>query len=150
MSKSVKFEVSGFDDISENLRSLPAIFGESALRRAVVAGGRLIRDEAKLRAPEKKGVLKNSIILKHIAEASDGANHQTYYVTVRQGTWIEDGKKDRSQDAFYWRFVEFGTSKSAAHPFMRPAFDGLILKAFDAMRASLADSWYEALADMHS
>jgi HK97 gp10 family phage protein len=26
-------------------------------------------------------------------------------------------------DAFYWRFLEFGTSKMAARPFFRPAID---------------------------
>lgn len=27
------------------------------------------------------------------------------------------------ENAFYWRFVEFGTSKMRARPFLRPAFD---------------------------
>jgi len=150
MVSSVSVTLSGFDEIQEGLRSFPARLGESALRKAAVAGARLIRDEAVLLAPEKKGILKRSIIVKHIDEASDGANHQTYYVTIRQGIWFKDGKKVNSDDAYYWRFVEYGTAKSAAHPFMRPAFDGRIDAAFDAMRISLSDSVYQVFSDMHS
>lgn len=28
-------------------------------------------------------------------------------------------------DAFYWRFLEFGTSRMAPHPFVRPAMKGI-------------------------
>lgn len=31
------------------------------------------------------------------------------------------GRKNRGGDTYYWRFVEFGTARSKATPFMRPA-----------------------------
>jgi HK97 gp10 family phage protein len=39
--------------------------------------------------------------------------------------------------AFYGRFVEFGTSKMAAQPFLRPAYDAARSKAIDAARKRL-------------
>lgn len=39
--------------------------------------------------------------------------------------------------AFYARFVEFGTSKMAARPFMRPAFEKSASAAIDAVKAGL-------------
>ena len=42
-----------------------------------------------------------------------------------------------SQDAFYARFVEFGTVKMAARPFMRPAFEAKKGEAVDAIKAYL-------------
>jgi HK97 gp10 family phage protein len=35
-----------------------------------------------------------------------------------------------SQRAYYWRFVELGTAKATAQPFLRPAFDELVEKSF--------------------
>ena len=32
-------------------------------------------------------------------------------------------KASNTRNAFYWRFVELGTSTAPAHPFVRPAFD---------------------------
>lgn len=108
MRSLLTFKIQGFDEVAAKLRALPDQLGESALRQAAVAGAAVIRDEAALRAPVKSGVLKSSIIMKHIDEASDGNNRQTYYVTVRSGTRDEEGKKDLARDAYYWRWVEEG------------------------------------------
>lgn len=42
----------------------------------------------------------------------------------RRGTYPTGGSSaNPGGDTFYWRFVEFGTSKVAARPFMRPAME---------------------------
>jgi HK97 gp10 family phage protein len=148
MGKLLSVKLDGFDETVQKLRAFPDAIGESGLRRAAVAGAGVIRDEAVLLAPERKGVLKRNVIMRHIEEASDGANHQTYYVTVRSGGRDESGNKDRSNDAFYWRWVEFGTSKSAAHPFMRPAFEARIGDALKAARTRMAEYVASVFAEM--
>jgi HK97 gp10 family phage protein len=40
-------------------------------------------------------------------------------------------------NVYYWRFLEFGTSKMAAKPFMRPALEGNINTASDAITTKL-------------
>jgi HK97 gp10 family phage protein len=40
--------------------------------------------------------------------------------------------------AFYGRFLEFGTSKMNAHPFMRPSFGPNVNKALDVFKARMA------------
>ena len=40
--------------------------------------------------------------------------------------------------AFYGRFVEFSTSKMAAQPFLRPAYDAAIAKALKAVQERMA------------
>lgn len=64
---------------------------------------------------------------------------QTYIVGVRKGKkYRNQGKKGNlSQDAWYARFVEFGTSKMAARPFMRPAFEAKKGDAVAAIKAYL-------------
>lgn len=42
------------------------------------------------------------------------------------------GKGNPGGDTYYWRFVEFGTEKHRAQPFMRPALERNISKATDA------------------
>lgn len=106
---------------------------ESVLRQAAVAGARLFFTETKLRAPvgkstfERKrdhppGFLRDHIIIAYDDEVSVPGRIASYIVT-----W--------SKEAFYGRFVEFGTSKMAANPFLRPAFEA---KKKDAVIAAQA------------
>ena len=39
------------------------------------------------------------------------------------------GKDNPGGDTFYWRFVEFGTEKTPARPFLRPALERNVTKA---------------------
>jgi len=54
---------------------------------------------------------------------------------------VRAGKRYRKRDvdAYYWRFVEFGTAKMAARPFMRPAFEAKKGDALEAIKGRLAD-----------
>lgn len=42
------------------------------------------------------------------------------------------GKENPGGDTYYWRFVEFGTKRTRAQPFMRPALEGNIDQATNA------------------
>jgi HK97 gp10 family phage protein len=59
---------------------------------------------------------------------------------VRQGKkYRNQGKRGNlSQDAWYWRFVEFGTRKMAARPFLRPALESRRREAVEAIKGRLA------------
>lgn len=47
------------------------------------------------------------------------------------GEFAGAGSDNPGGDTFYWRFIEFGTSKMSARPFMRPALDKNIGKSTD-------------------
>jgi HK97 gp10 family phage protein len=89
----------------------------SSLDDAAKAGAEALAAEAKMRAPVRTGKLKGSI-------------------ATRKGT---KGTKDRAEwvvftGVFYAHFVEYGTRKMAARPYMRPAVDaGGYLKAIEAV-----------------
>jgi HK97 gp10 family phage protein len=151
--------VSGLKELSAALRELPLRIARNALRGSVAAAAAVIRTEARQRAPVSAGpnlpgdplpgTLKRAIYQKHIAEKS-GALMQTFYVGVRQGKKYRHLGKygDRSQDAYYWRFVEFGTAKMAAHPFLRPAFEAKKQEALDALANYLAERLPEEAAQL--
>jgi HK97 gp10 family phage protein len=119
----------------------------------------LIRDDAKARAPVATapaapgdplpGTLRRAIVIKHDREHSSLMS-QTYVVALRHGKkYRNQGKKgNRSQDAYYWRWVEFGTVKMAARPFMRPAFEAQKTAAVQAIAEYLARRIPEEAANL--
>ena len=159
MAKYESVQVQGLDQLAKALRELPQRVARNGLRAAVYAGAKVIRDEAKLQAPvatgamgpnqPPPGTLKRSVIMKQIPELS-GAQKQTFFVTVRHGKkYRKQGKKGNlSQDAWYWRFVEFGTVKMSARPFLRPAFDMKKHEAVTAIKTRLAQRIEQAAQEL--
>jgi HK97 gp10 family phage protein len=150
MSISVKFS----SDVEGALSRLGEAMGERALRAAAFEGSDIIRDEVVQRAPVLTGLLKSDVLVKRLEEKSDGNQRQTYLITVRTGSKkYTNNRRNRQKNragksfqvtaAFYWRFIEFGTSKMAAKPFMRPAFDSTKQAARQAIRDKLADKLRE-------
>lgn len=146
MSISVRIE--GLDALRRKLATLPLRVERNVMRRAVAAGAAVIRDEARTRAPvyhgdvakghPPPGTLKKAIWQKFIPEASRNGR-TVFYVGVRRGKLRQQiGKSQSNQDAYYWWFVEFGTSKMAAKPFLRPAFDSRKEQATTAIAAQIS------------
>jgi HK97 gp10 family phage protein len=139
--------VTGLKELQEALKQLPVNIGKNVLRGATRAGAAVIRVEAKNKAPvytgpmakghPPPGTLKRSVYQKQIRELSS-AVQQTFYVGVRIGKDRKDNK-GRSLDAYYWRFVEFGTAKMPARPFMRPAFEAKKMEALYAIKNYMAE-----------
>ena len=159
MAKFESVQVQGLDQLAKAVRELPQRVARNGLRAAGYAGAKVIRDEAKLQAPvatgdlgpnqPPPGTLKRSVIMKQIPELS-GAQKQTFFVTVRHGKkYRKQGKKGNlSQDAWYWRFVEFGTVKMSARPFLRPAFDMKKHEAVTAIKTRLAQRIEQAAQEL--
>jgi HK97 gp10 family phage protein len=128
------FTVENPEALTDGLRALDNIGSESVLRQAAVAGARVIFDEVKLRAPvgdtpyERKGTphapgtLRDSLLIAYDKEVSVPGKLASYIVT-----W--------SKEAFYGRFIEFGTSKMSARPFLRPAYEAKRRDAASAVDA---------------
>lgn len=139
----------GLRELSAALNELPQRIARNALRQSVSRGAAVIRDEAKQRSPVASsglppgqpppGTLRRSIVIKQ-DRARSGLTQQTYVVAVRHGKrYRNQGKKGNlSQDAYYWRWVEFGTVKMSARPFMRSAFEAKKVAAVEAIAQSLA------------
>ena len=91
-------------------------------------------NEAKKNVPVDTGVLKRAIFMKQIREASNNSK-QTYYVGVRKGK----GERKKNRDGWYFHFVEFGTRKMPAQPFLRPAYEAKKIDAVEVIKKRLAE-----------
>lgn len=125
-------KVLGLDELARQLKTLPEKLAKNGLRAAVNAGAEVIRKDAANRAPVATGRLKKAIYKKQIREKSNN-NQQTFFVGARSGKKY----RQKNQDAYYWRFLEFGKAKMPAQPFLRPAFDTNKTRAVEAIAKKL-------------
>lgn len=134
-SSSIKIE--GLNELRMALQQLPERIQRKALANSVAKGARIIGNDAKRRVPVLKEFdpRRTPGLLKRLIRVTRGVRRNTEaaaFVSVRRMTKkqvtefkAKTGHKgaDNPFDPFYWTFVEFGTSKMAARPFLRPAFD---------------------------
>lgn len=120
MADKVTMQITGLKELADKLHAMGPDIARTTLRGAVGSGARMIRDEAKATNPDDTGRTDRALYAKLVKEES--SDHQaTYKVGIRSGS----KERRRNRDAWYWRFVEFGTTKMPARPFMRPAFEKL-------------------------
>ena len=120
-------QLHGFDDLIAKLRAIAPALRKKALRNALAAGARLVRDDAKRQVPvlsatmktpyRTPGLLKKSIAVR-TSKVARRAGDVGVFVNVRPAKAGQRGAKSKT-DPFYWRFVEFGTAKMRARPFLQ-------------------------------
>lgn len=125
-----------FSKIAAKLDNITAA-AEKATRPAAQSGAQVFYDEVKQRVPVsakshksgKKtyspGTLRKAIY-QAFADKESGDGKAVYRLS-----W-------NKTHAFYGRFLEFGTSKMAAKPFLRPAYDAARAKALKAVQERMA------------
>jgi HK97 gp10 family phage protein len=148
-------EVKGLTELLAAMKKLPGIIQQKCLRRAMVPGAQKIRDAARSGAREKTGLLKQAIRIAYNRQEST-PSRAVYHVFVSMrvrkvgaayamgGRAIKKLKAKGNQGsvsgaAYYWRFIEFGTTKMSAKPFMRPAFDSTGGQAVETIKNKLAE-----------
>jgi HK97 gp10 family phage protein len=118
--------LTGFKELAAALRELPQRVAKNGLRSAVGAGAAVIRKEARVRAPKKTGEMAKDIQIKRERDTQGGdlfiARYSVFVLSGKKSR-LKGKKRNVQRDSFYWKFVELGTSKMAARPFMRPAYE---------------------------
>lgn len=117
-------EITGLRELDRALQELAWPAARRALRKGMRQGANVIRDEARAKAPVDTGLLKRQI---RTRERSEQDGDMRFAVEI-------------TRSAFYGRFIEYGTSKFAAKPFLRPAAESKTEEAVTAMRDALAEA----------
>ena len=123
---SIEFK---FDNakLLDSLKQFPQNIQNNVLVGAVRAGAKPLVDAAKANVPVDTANLKKSIGINR--KKTKDKSQVWFTVSPRKG-----GKKD----GFYVHMVEFGTSKMAAQPFMRPAFESQDKQSIEAVKEYMA------------
>jgi HK97 gp10 family phage protein len=128
-------EILGLKELERRLKALPKeISGKNLLGKALRKGANLMRDDAKNRVPFGKG------------EGNDDDVHIRDHIKVRRDPRPDmQGKNEimyvkpfatKKFPVYYWRFLEFGTTKMPAIRFLTKAFES---QKQDAVRAFQID-----------
>jgi len=120
---SEKYTVEGLKELNKALKAFPERVERRILRSAVNAGALVVVKTAKQNVPVDKGDLKKGVIKR----STKGAKTQGS-VKVSVGP---------STEVFYGMFLEFGTSKIPATPWLRPAVDDNANAVITAIRKRL-------------
>jgi len=120
-------KINGLENIKLNMRSLAPRIQKNILAGMTASLARSVRDEAKRTAPREFGSLEDNII----AKRRRGRRGR-----VRASVIVRDkGKRDDPQNAFYWRFQEFGYFARDGSTWIPGS--GFISRAFDSVVARL-------------
>ena len=139
MASGIKFDikVEGMQDVLATLKLLPQKIQGKPMRAALRSGAGITRRKAANTTAwySHSGFLRESIVTYGVKK-----NEHEYTEQVRVGVLRRRRKKPGKKLAaamqtrrrrttknivtpYYWQYLEFGTSRMAARPFLRPAFE---------------------------
>jgi HK97 gp10 family phage protein len=138
--KTGTIQITGLADLEKLLEDFSDRIAKNILSGAIRAGAVVIQNEARRTAPQsaeehqagrkgKKVMVSPGNLRKNIKVRSAPRKSKTQPVEY----WVYVSKK-----AWYWTFVEFGTKKMQARPFLRPAFESRKQEALDRIKEYLA------------
>jgi HK97 gp10 family phage protein len=134
MADGIVVELEGVNDLKMALAEASAVIRKKAVRGALREAAKVIQGAARANSPllaiatplRKHGTVKKNIVTLGSKFARQSGD-EGVYVGVRPLRGAARVKKlgrasaTNPNDPYYWRFLEFGTKKMAARPFLRPA-----------------------------
>ena len=145
----ISVQVTGLKELEKALQQLPKEIQGRPLRSAVSAAAKVIVDDVKSRVPVgETGNLKTAVY-RYRSRRNSATGRETFFVGIRQGkAQYKDTAYNRRKgrvgknyktagEAYYWRFLEFGTAKMQAKPFLRPSFEANKSRAVEVIKERL-------------
>jgi len=145
-------EFKNAEELERALRQLPAKLQKRAVKSALRKGANVIKKAAQQNARRFDDLETAAKVWKEITVRT-GKRRRNGDVVMRVGVKggakrYVDNKENRrkgrvggsyegSGEVYYWRFLEFGTAKMRAQPFMRPAMSEHWREAMDTVSKAL-------------
>jgi HK97 gp10 family phage protein len=133
--------MTGIDELSRKLEGLKYDVARKGGRSALRKAAQVIRDQARSNAQSIDDPKSRDDITKNLSERWGSKFNKTtgdlmFRVGVLGGAGGNMSRKQQENglpggDTRHWRFVEFGTEKMPARPFMRPAMEQSAQRATD-------------------
>lgn len=145
MSIRFSHRMTGLADINRRLATISAQYQDRPIKSGLKAGGALLRREL-----IKPGVIpfddspgadpthiRDNVVVGR-SRRNSGPGVEVVTIGIKYGK-SPNGKQNEGV-AWYWKLLEFGTSRIQAKPFMRPAFEQNLRPIADAIEKSMAKS----------
>ena len=134
MADVLSVRLDGVEDLKVALADGSKQIRTRAVRNALREAGKVIQAAARAAAPVLKvptsrrnaGTVKKNILVR-ASKFARQAGDEGVYINVRgirgkaRVKKLGRGGARNPNDPYYWQFLEFGTRKMAARPFLRPA-----------------------------
>jgi HK97 gp10 family phage protein len=105
--------VQGMDFVRDQLTGFLPREATAIIRRATTRIAGQMRNEMRRAAPRHTGTLRKAIVSRRRRGSRD---------SIEASVEVTSGKGAK-HDAFYWRYVEYGTQRSPAKPFAGPVIE---------------------------
>lgn len=140
MSDSVQFSILGMDELLAKLKSVKEDVRYKSGRFALRKAANLVRDAAASKAqalddPATAANIEENLAVRFSSRRFKSTGDIMFRVGIMGGA---GGNKTSEQldglpgkDTRHWRYIEFGTTKTPARPFMQPALTQNINPATD-------------------
>ena len=136
MTDSVVVKIEGADELQNLMRTVQPRVRKKHLRRSTTQSAALVRDAVRKAAPVDTGKLRKNIRSKS-RKGKRFYTKASVFINVADrtqgreisGKFMSTGNKGADKkDAYYWRFLEFGTKHQTAQPFIRPTAENMLRK----------------------
>jgi HK97 gp10 family phage protein len=146
---SVEIKLSGFKELEDKLKAFGPKLELSGLRSANYSGAKVVLNAAKSTSAwqDRTGTLRSSIRIFRRTSKQYTVTHaigvtglyMKYANTSANRRLRRVGKRYKVDGpGFYGKFLELGTSRMRAHPWLRPAFLATYGEAIDQIGISIA------------
>lgn len=108
--KAFSIDVEGAPELARTLATMEPRVAKKLTRKAMREASKLVKDDAKRRVPVDSGKLKRAIVVRALKRSRS-----------RFGTQVQTKDGFFKGDSFYGGFIELGTKKMPARPYLRPA-----------------------------
>lgn len=131
---NMNLDFSGLEQIAKDLETLSKSENKKVLRDATRAGAEVVAEVVRETAPILTGKMSRNVVVITQKGRQGEVTSGVHIRGVNPDTGNSDNamKASNPKNAFYWRFVELGTSVMPAHPFVRPAYDNNQERAAEA------------------
>ena len=109
-SRGMQFEITGIDEFRQMASTLAPKQARNLARATVQGVASEVAKQMRKKAPKDDGTLRKAIKAKRRKMQGEVAISD---VRVEHGKGVKN-------DAWYWHFIEFGTQKHSAQPYIRP------------------------------
>jgi HK97 gp10 family phage protein len=142
MAEIVTVKITGLDQLQDKLNRLPAEASRKALKKGLRPAGLVLKNEIQTQARKLTGWMAKQVFTRIKTNNLDEG--QVKVSLSRKQNPARIGKEKHVPGAIneaLWN--EFGTSKMAARPFIRPAFESKKEAAVDAFVRALRETLEE-------